>query len=68
MTIQYSDLVDKIYSLTLEDKVQLKNLLENNIAESRRAEMALNFKQSKEEFNSSKLHFSSDLEELKKML
>jgi hypothetical protein len=60
--------VEKIYSLPLEDKLELKNLLEHNISEERRNEIVVNFKKSKVEHQSGKLKFSSELDELKKML
>jgi len=68
MTFQYNDIVDKIYSLPLEDKVELKKLLENNIADARRAEIQLHYKQSKDEEKSGNLDFSSNIDDLKKML
>lgn len=49
MTFHYNNIVDKIYSMPLEDKVALKKLLENNIADARRAEIQLHYKQSKSE-------------------
>jgi hypothetical protein len=65
---RFDDIVDKIYSLPLEEKVELKNLLENNIAESRRNEIALNYSDARKQENSGKLKFSSDINELKNML
>ena len=66
--IQFSDLVDQIYGMPLEDKLELKNLLEHNIAESRREEIASNSKKVKQEHKSGKLSFSSNITELKNML
>ncbi len=66
--LHFSDIVDEIYSLPLEEKLELKNLLEHNISEERRDEIISNYKQSKEEQKSGKLKFSSSVEELKKML
>jgi hypothetical protein len=63
--IQFNDLVDQIYNMPLEDKLELKNLLEHNIAESRRNEIANNDKKAKEEHKSGKLSFSSGISELK---
>jgi len=68
MTFHYNDIVDKIYSLPLEDKVELKKLLENNIANARRAEIQLHYKQSKDEEKSGNFDFSSNIDDLKKML
>ncbi len=66
--IQFSDLVDQIYGMPLEDKLELKNLLEHNIAEARREEIAANSKKAKQEYKSGKLNFSSSITELKTML
>jgi hypothetical protein len=63
--IQFNELVDQIYGMPLEDKLELKNLLEYNIADSRREEIANNAKKSKEEHKSGKLIFSSNITELK---
>ncbi len=48
--IQFSDLVDQIYCMPMEDKLELKNLLEQNISEARREEIASNAKKAKQEF------------------
>jgi hypothetical protein len=36
LAFRFNDVVEKIYSLPLEDKLELKNLLERNISEERR--------------------------------
>ncbi|HAH22265.1 MAG TPA: hypothetical protein DCL77_00590 [Prolixibacteraceae bacterium] len=66
--IQFNNIVDILYNLPLEEKVELKNLLEHNIADARRDEMVSNYKQAQEEEKAQKLKFSSDIEELKQML
>lgn len=66
--IQFSDLVDQIYNMPLEDKLELKNLLEHNIADSRRKEIVNNAKKAMNEHKSGKLSFSSNIAELKNML
>jgi len=66
--LQFNDILEKIYNLHLEDKLELKNLLEHNIAEARRDEMAENFIKAQEEYHSGKLQFSSDIKALKKLL
>lgn len=65
---RFNDIVEKIYNLPLEDKLELKNLLEHNITGDRRKEMALNFKKSLGEHKSGELNFSENIEELKRML
>ena len=66
--IQFNNIVDILYNLPLEEKVELKNLLEHNIADARRDEMVSNYKQAQEEEKAQKLRFSSDIEELKQIL
>jgi hypothetical protein len=66
--LRFNDIVDKIYSLPIDEKVELKNLLEHNIAESRRNEIASNYILSRVEEESGKLKFSSDINELKQLL
>ena len=67
-TLQFNSIVETVYSLTLEDRLELKNLLEHNIADTRRNEMANNYKKALVEHKSRKLKFSSNINELKNML
>jgi hypothetical protein len=67
-TLKFDNIVETIYSLPLEDRMEIKNLLEHNIADTRRNEIAANYKKSQEENKSGKLKFSSKISELKKML
>ena len=66
--LQFKNIVETIYSLSLEERLELKNLLEHNIADARRNEMADNYKKSQEEFKSDSLEFSANINDLKKML
>ncbi len=66
--IKFSSIVDTIYSLSLEERLEIKTLLEHSIADTRRKEIASNFKNSLEESKSGKLKFSSKISDLKKML
>lgn len=66
--IQFNEIVEKIYKLPLEIKKELKNLLENNIADERRAEIAKNVKLAKVEEKDGKLEYSSDINKLKQMM
>ena len=68
LAFRFNDIVDKIFSLPLEEKVELKNLLEHNIAESRRKEIASSYKKAREEEEFGKLTYSSNMDELMKML
>ncbi len=68
LNMQFNTIVESVYNLPLEERLELKNLLEHNIADSRRKEIAFNAKKSKEEYETGKLRFSSSIGELKKML
>jgi hypothetical protein len=65
--LKFSTIIESIFELPLEDRLEIKNLLEHTIAEERRNEMVLNHKKSQEEHSSGVLNFSSDISELKKM-
>ena len=65
---QFNEIVETMYNLPLEDRVELMTLLEHNIADSRRDEIALSFQKAKKEEKSGKLKFSSSIQELKKMI
>lgn len=64
----FNSLVETIYKLPLDDKQELKHLLEHNIADVRREEIAENYREAQLEFKSRKLKFSSSIKDLKKML
>lgn len=66
--IQFNDIVEAIYNLPLEDKMELKSLLKRNISESRRGEIASNYKKAQADYKLGNLEFSSNIQELKKML
>jgi hypothetical protein len=66
--LKFSNIIETIYGLPLEDRLEIKNLLEHNIADTRRNEISDNFKKAQEEFKSGKLKFSSRISELKEML
>ncbi len=64
----FDAIVEPIYNLPLEERLELKSLLEHNISDTRRDEISLNFKKTKAEHKAGKLKFSSSISELKKML
>ncbi len=64
----FNNIVETIYGLPLEDKMEIIALLEHNVADSRREEIAENYKKSSKEQKTGKLKFSSKINELKKML
>ena len=66
--LNFNYIVETLYNLTLEEKLAIKILLENNIVDTRRNEIVNNFRQSQEEFKSEKLKFSSTIDEAQKTL
>ena len=67
-TTNFNNIVETIYGLPLEDRMEIITLLEHNVADSRREEIAENYKKSTIEKKAGKLKFSSKVSELKKML
>lgn len=67
-TFEFNNIVESLYNLPLDEKIELKSLLEHNIADARRDEIAANFKKAKADHNAGKLSFSSNIAQLKKML
>ena len=66
--LKFNHIVDTLYGLPLEERLEIMTLLENNIADTRRNEIANTFKLSQEELKLGKLKFTSKIEELKNML
>jgi len=64
----FNNIVESIYNLPLEYKEELKSLLEHNIADARRQEIADDYKSAQKEHKSGKLKFSSSIATLKKSL
>ena len=57
--LKYSEIIERIYKLLLELKQELMNLLENNIADERRTEIAKNIDLSIVEEKNGKLEYST---------
>ena len=64
----FDSVVEIIYNLSLEEKQEVKNLLEHNIADARRNQIMENTQLSKQEEQSGDLQFSSNIDDLKRML
>jgi len=67
-TSSFNSIVEAAYSLSLNDRLELKNLLEHNIADERRNEIFANYKANKKAEKEGKFKSSSSIKELKKML
>jgi hypothetical protein len=67
-SLQFDNIIKIIYNLPLDVRLELKQLLEHNIADTRRDEILNNYKEAKREQKSGLLKFSSNIKDLKKML
>jgi len=67
-TMNFKNIVETINGLPREYKMEIITLLEHNVADSRREEIAANYKKSTIEQKSGKLKFSSKVSELKNAL
>ncbi len=66
--MNFNTILEAIYNLSIEDKMEIKYLLEHNIANARRDEILLNYKNSVLEEKKGELKFSSSISELKNLL
>ncbi len=64
MKLAFSNIVEAAYRLPIRGKLGLKKLLEYNIIEERRNEIAKDFKQSKEDLRNGNLKFSDHIKAL----
>lgn len=64
----FSSIVESVYNLPLEFKEELRTLLDRNISDSRRLEILENFKAATKEHKGGKLHFKSNIDDLKKLV
>jgi CRISPR/Cas system-associated protein Cas5 (RAMP superfamily) len=66
--MSFNDVVETIKSLSVEEKQEIQMLLAQYLREERREEMYNNYKQSRLEEQSGDLKFSSNLDELKRLV
>ncbi len=66
--MSFSDLVETIKSLSIEEKQEIQFLLRQYLREERREEIYNNFTISKTEEQNCELKFSSNLDELKQLI
>jgi hypothetical protein len=64
----FNHLVEEIQKLDVEQKEELKSLIEKYLIEERREEIYANYLEAKKEVRENKLKFSSDMNEIKKNL
>ena len=68
MSQKYNILVEEVKKLSVEEKEELKFLIEKYLIEERREEILKNYQESKKEIEEEQLEFSSDIKRLKEML
>jgi len=64
----FNEAIEVLINLPLNEKEEIKEILEKNIIEERRREIYKNYKKAKREVKEGKLKFSSDINKLKQML
>ena len=66
--LNFNTILEAIYSLSVEDRIEIKELLEHNIADSRRDEIFSNYKETLIQEKKGELKFSSSISDLKNLL
>ncbi|MGF1590207.1 MAG: hypothetical protein ACFCU7_13360 [Pleurocapsa sp.] len=66
--MSFSDVVETIKSLSLEEKQEIQALLAQYLREERREAIYINYQKSRLEEQNSKLIFSSNVDELKQLI
>ena len=66
--MSFSDLVEALKSLSMEEKQEIQLLLSQYLREERREEIYDNFKKSQAEEQSGLLRFSSNINELRQLI
>ena len=68
MSQKYNTLVEEVKKLSVEEKEELKFLIEKYLVEARRDEIFKNYQESKKEIEEEQLEFSGDIKRLKELL
>lgn len=68
MNTNFAGVVEEVKQLSLDEKSELKDLLESYLIEERRQEITENGEESRREFQSGELKFSSNVDELMESL
>ncbi len=68
MQMTFHDIVKKITNLSIDEKLQIKEIIEKSIIDERRQEIYKSYLESKQEFAKNKLKFSENISKLKKMM
>ena len=68
MKVSFVDVVEDVKQLSIEEKQELKDLIDSYLIEERREEIYQNYQTSKQNLADGKLQFSTNLDELEAML
>ncbi|MDR4509011.1 MAG: hypothetical protein MRJ65_12390 [Candidatus Brocadiaceae bacterium] len=68
MREKYNILIEEVKKLSMQEKEELKFLIEKYLIEERREEIFQNYQQSKKENDEGQLEFSNNIKRLKEML
>ena len=68
MQTTFNELVDNVRNLSLPEKIEIKNILQQSIIEEERSKIYDCFIESKKEYEENKLNFSGDVNVLRKMI
>lgn len=68
MQMTFSDLVNNVRNLTLNEKMEIKHILEKYIIEERRNEIHDSYLESKKEHKENQLNFSDNIDQLRNMI
>ena len=68
MNSGFVDVVEGVKQLSIEEKLELRSLLDSYLIEERRTEIFENYQSSKKKFVEGKLEFASNLDNLEAML
>jgi len=66
MNLTFNNLVDIVRELPIDEKIEIKDIIEKSIIDEDRNKIYQNYLDSKKEYNDGKLYFSSDIDSLKK--
>ena len=64
MSTNFAGVVDEVQDLSLDEKAELKELLESYIIEERRDEILRNCEEGRKEYEEGRLAFTSDVDDL----
>jgi hypothetical protein len=68
MANTFNNLVEDVRSLSLSEKIEIKNIIQKSIIQERRNKIKSHYKTAEKELENNKLDFSSDMNTLKKMM